>query len=66
MKNGKPAKLKDLSMTDAYHDADEEDGRGVVPGEGVLAEGNTGQGRMGENGLLDLSDRRNDEFIYVY
>ncbi|RAL07342.1 putative MFS transporter [Aspergillus homomorphus CBS 101889] len=49
VKNGKPAKLQDLSMRN---------GAGEV--EQPSAEG------TGQQGLLDLTDRENDEFIYVY
>lgn len=51
--NGKPRDLKDHSMLDRYEDinADNEPGTGV---------------RLGDNAFLDLTDRRNDEFVYVY
>lgn len=51
--NGKPAKIKDLSMTKHYQQTDED----VEASE---------QTHLGDKALLDLSDRKNDEFIYVY
>jgi hypothetical protein len=52
VRNGKPAKMVDRSMEDHYHGAggDEEDM----------------QEEMGNNGLLDVTDRNNDEFVYIY
>lgn len=51
--NGKPAKIKDLSMTDHYEQTNED------------VESNE-HAHLGDKALLDLSDRKNDEFIYVY
>lgn len=51
--NGKPAKIKDLSMTRHYQQTSED----VEASE---------QAHLGDKALLDLSDRQNDEFIYVY
>jgi hypothetical protein len=45
VKDGKPEKIKDLSMHERY-----------VAGEGDL----------GRNAFLDLTDRKNNEFIYLY
>ncbi|EAW12313.1 putative MFS transporter [Aspergillus clavatus NRRL 1] len=50
VQNGKPAKMVDRSMQDQYQQEDEE---------GLEQE-------MGSNGLLDLTDRENDEFVYIY
>ncbi|KAL6246167.1 hypothetical protein RBB50_007320 [Rhinocladiella similis] len=50
VKNGKPAVIKDLSMEDKYVAMDETDG---------------GQ-RLGDKAFLDLTDRKNDEFTYIY
>ncbi|KAF6828264.1 transporter C460.05-like protein 1 [Colletotrichum plurivorum] len=50
--NGKPRKIKDLSMEREYVDARQEDSE-------------TGA-QLGENAFLDLTDRQNDEFVYVY
>ena len=33
--------------------------------DGPLAEGNAEQHRLGENAFYDITDRENDEFIYV-
>lgn len=51
--NGKPAKIHDLSME-----------RRFVSG-GQDAENADGP-QLGEQGLLDLTDSKNDEFVYVY
>ncbi|KIW28356.1 uncharacterized protein PV07_08028 [Cladophialophora immunda] len=50
VKNGKAAKIKDHSMEDKYVAMDETE---------------VGQ-RLGENAFLDLTDRKNDEFTYLY
>lgn len=64
VRNGKPAKMIDHSMQDRYHDADEQ-----IEVEAGVAEGG-GRGvelhRVGEKAFLDLTDRQNDEFIYIY
>jgi len=65
VKNGKPRKLKDHSMEDKYHDADEQPEDDITG----LAEGEAQPGhhvRIGQNAFLDLTDRKNDEFIYIY
>lgn len=51
--NGKPAKLKDLSMEKHYTAQSEFD---VEERE---------QAHLGEKALLDLPDRKNDEFVYL-
>lgn len=69
VKNGKKAKMVDRSMQDRYHDMDQ-DGSGDVES-GVVGEG-TGdvtarpETRLGGNAFLDMTDRDNDEFIYIY
>ncbi|RLL96885.1 hypothetical protein CFD26_106693 [Aspergillus turcosus] len=52
VRNGKPAKMVDRSMQNRYRGAggDEEDM----------------QQEVGNNGLLDITDRENDEFVYIY
>ncbi|KEF62469.1 uncharacterized protein A1O9_00441 [Exophiala aquamarina CBS 119918] len=50
VKNGKAAVIKDHSMEDTYVAMDESEG---------------GQ-RLGDNAFLDLTDRKNDEFTYIY
>ncbi|KAK9312137.1 major facilitator superfamily domain-containing protein [Lipomyces starkeyi] len=52
VKNGKQAKMVDHSMQDQYHSLEEEN---------VEA-----QNRLGDNAFLDLTDRENDEFVYIY
>ena len=56
VKNGKAAVIKDHSMQDDYEGYEDDE---------VVAEDGHRE-RLGENGLLDLTDRQNDEFIYVY
>lgn len=53
VKNGKQERLIDHSMMDQYEDinAENESGAGV---------------RLGDQAFLDLTDRKNDEFVYVY
>jgi len=51
--NGKQAVLKDRSMEDHYVGYEEENETGDGP-------------RLGEGAFLDLTDRKNDEFVYVY
>ena len=51
--NGKPAKIKDLSMEKHYHQSDAD----VEQNE---------QAHLGEKALLDMSDGKNDEFVYLY
>jgi MFS family permease len=54
VKNGKTAVIKDHSMEDRYvgYETDQD--------EGVQAE------RLGDKAFLDLTDRKNDEFTYIY
>ncbi|KAK9350745.1 major facilitator superfamily domain-containing protein [Lipomyces doorenjongii] len=52
--NGKKAKVVDHSMQSHYHAADE----------GNVEE--QAQVRIGDNAFLDLTDRENDEFVYIY
>ncbi|RMZ77758.1 hypothetical protein DV737_g4208, partial [Chaetothyriales sp. CBS 132003] len=61
--NGKPKHLKDWSMEEHFHKADD-----VVTNEGA-AEGESptqSDVHLGDNAFLDLTDRQNDEFVYVY
>jgi MFS family permease len=65
VKNGKPAKIKDHSMETRYHDADEQPEDDLTG----IAEGDVQPGhhvRIGERAFLDLTDRENDEFVYIY
>ncbi|KAK9326927.1 major facilitator superfamily domain-containing protein [Lipomyces starkeyi] len=54
VRNGKQAKVVDYSMRSHYHAIDE-----------VNVEGQA-QTRIGANAFLDLTDRENDEFVYIY
>ncbi|KAL6810271.1 putative MFS transporter [Trichoderma sp. SZMC 28015] len=69
VRNGKKAKVVDHSMDSTYQTMDE---RNTVE-EAVIAEENTagtvefaGEARLGEQAFLDLTDRQNDEFVYIY
>ncbi|KAM6530499.1 hypothetical protein FALCPG4_008625 [Fusarium falciforme] len=65
-KNGKKTKVVDHSMQDHYHNMQEDNDveTGVVKGAGSAP---AWQGtKLGENAFLDLTDRQNDEFIYIY
>ncbi|KAA8910718.1 hypothetical protein TRICI_004065 [Trichomonascus ciferrii] len=50
--NGKPAKVVDQSMLTHYHNT-------TMDQEEALA-------AVGDNAFLDLTDRQNDEFVYIY
>lgn len=52
--NGKRAVIHDHSMEEAYHAMQEDNEMGD---DGV---------RLGENAFMDLTDRKNDEFTYIY
>ncbi|KAK5097543.1 hypothetical protein LTS08_006957 [Lithohypha guttulata] len=51
--NGKPAKIKDLSMAKHYQQSDSD-------------VETTEEAQLGKNALLDLPDGKNDEFVYLY
>jgi hypothetical protein len=53
VRNGKPAILKDHSMQDKYVGYEEENETADGP-------------KLGEGAFLDLTDRKNDEFLYIY
>lgn len=56
VRNGKPAKMVDHSMQSHYHDIEE-----------FNADGEQGANQtVGEQAFLDLTDRENDEFVYIY
>lgn len=55
VKAGKPAKIRDLSMEHKY-----------TSGSGDNVEGGAGGVMLGENAFKDLTDSKNDEFVYVY
>ncbi|KAI7188100.1 hypothetical protein KC352_g22126 [Hortaea werneckii] len=67
VKAGKPAKIVDHSMESRYHDVDEQPDLavGMAEGDGDV-EGRAGEVRLGQHAFEDLTDRQNDEFIYVY
>jgi hypothetical protein len=51
VQNGKPTKIRDLSMEHRYTSG--------------VQETETGE-QLGQNAFLDLTDSKNDEFVYVY
>ncbi|KAI1264667.1 major facilitator superfamily domain-containing protein [Xylariaceae sp. FL1019] len=63
VRNGKPAKLKDTSMEDRYQDMEEYTGSVSVTED--AAEQGANHAQVGKNAFLDLTDRENDEFVYV-
>ncbi|KAK4899665.1 hypothetical protein LTR27_002931 [Elasticomyces elasticus] len=63
VKNGKSAKLVDHSMEDKYHDADEQLDEVVGAADGAPP---AHRERLGEHAFEDLTDRQNDEFVYIY
>ncbi|OTA24933.1 hypothetical protein BTJ68_12306 [Hortaea werneckii EXF-2000] len=67
VKAGKPAKIVDHSMESRYHDVDEQPDLavGMAEGDGDV-ERRVGEVRLGQHAFEDLTDRQNDEFIYVY
>lgn len=54
VRNGKPAKMVDRSMMNQYQE------------EGAQEDGEDGEQQIGDNAFLDLTDRENDEFVYIY
>ncbi|KAL7912435.1 putative MFS transporter [Trichoderma velutinum] len=69
VRNGKKAKVVDHSMDSTYQTMDERD----TVEEAVIAQENAagtveflGEARLGEQAFLDLTDRQNDEFVYIY
>ena len=70
VKNGKQALIKDRSMDEKYHAVDEdEEILDEVGGSALGTEGGDvshGRKKLGEQAFLDLTDRKNDEFVYIY
>lgn len=69
VRNGKQAVVVDHSMDATYRAMDENNADEEI----VIAEGNAagtaehaGDARLGEQAFLDLTDRENDEFVYIY
>ncbi|KAI0517779.1 major facilitator superfamily domain-containing protein [Xylaria bambusicola] len=58
--NGKPAKIVDTSMSNTYKEIRAGDSSGVQS-----AEEGTADQRIGQHAFEDLTDRQNDEFVYV-
>ncbi|KAL6875479.1 MFS general substrate transporter [Trichoderma longibrachiatum] len=61
VRNGKKAEVIDHSMQEHYHSARN--------GDGVLQDAESGDAtdeHTGQNAFLDLTDRKNDEFVYIY
>lgn len=57
--NGKEAKVVDHSMQEHYHDIQSEN-------EAAAGEQGDAEPRLGQNAFKDLTDRENDEFVYIY
>lgn len=55
VRNGKRAEMVDHSMQDQYHGIEEDN-----------AVEESGAEQVGNNAFLDLTDRENDEFVYIY
>lgn len=67
VKNGKAAKLVDHSMENHYHDTPEQLDSSIGAAEGdTEALPNHHRHRIGDQAFLDLTDRQNDEFVYIY
>ncbi|KAK3072512.1 hypothetical protein LTR53_006694 [Teratosphaeriaceae sp. CCFEE 6253] len=66
VRNGKSAKLVDHSMEAKYHDADEEIDVSAGTAEGDVAGMTHYHAKVGERAFEDLTDRQNDEFVYIY
>lgn len=62
VKNGKKAEVHDYSMDDHYHDVDDD----ASQQQEEQGDGNVHGHRLGENAFRDLTDRKNDEFVYIY
>ncbi|KAI0909590.1 major facilitator superfamily domain-containing protein [Ustulina deusta] len=68
VQNGKPAKIKDTSMSDTYQDLamnEPSDGAGSVSSSAAEQAAAGQQSRIGQNAFADMTDRENDEFVYV-
>ncbi|KAL0059067.1 hypothetical protein AAF712_014244 [Marasmius tenuissimus] len=69
VRNGKPAKLHDTSMDARFQMADTaldaSEARTNVS-DSDHAEGTPGHVHLGDNAFKDLTDKENDEFVYVY
>ncbi|KAG6004216.1 hypothetical protein E4U43_000783 [Claviceps pusilla] len=59
VRNGKAAKVPDLSMESTYYAMGGQD-HDEAPSQ------DAGLARLGDQAFLDLTDRENDEFIYIY
>ncbi|KAJ6783806.1 hypothetical protein PWT90_02922 [Aphanocladium album] len=59
VRNGKEAKVIDHSMQEHYHDIRSDN-------EAAGAEAGDSEPRLGQNAFKDLTDRENDEFVYIY
>lgn len=59
VRNGKEAKVVDHSMQQHYHDIHSDN-------DNAGAEAGNAEQRLGQNAFKDLTDRENDEFVYIY
>ncbi|KAK1024893.1 hypothetical protein LTR33_017833 [Friedmanniomyces endolithicus] len=53
-------------MEDTYHDADEQVDVDVGLAEGDEKVATRRHDRLGDDAFEDLTDRQNDEFVYIY
>ncbi|KAM0513495.1 hypothetical protein ACHAPE_007757 [Trichoderma viride] len=68
VRNGKKAVVVDHSMDATYRAMDEGNDEEIVIADGSAAGAveHAGDARLGEQAFLDLTDRENDEFVYIY
>lgn len=69
VRNGKKAKVVDNSMDSKYRGIEERNTDEELVISQVNAAGSVeyaGDARLGEQAFLDLTDRENDEFVYIY
>ncbi|KAL7937219.1 major facilitator superfamily domain-containing protein [Trichoderma chlorosporum] len=62
VRNGKEATVIDRSMQNHYHTNRHHENALIQDDERA----NEGEDRLGQNAFLDLTDRENDEFVYIY
>lgn len=63
VRNGKQAQVIDRSMQDHYHTDRHHDENGLLED---IERANEEEDHFGETAFLDLTDRENDEFVYIY
>jgi mannitol-specific phosphotransferase system IIBC component len=66
VRNGKKAKMVDHSMESKYHAMGENTEDPMMAQETAAGVEYASEARAGEQAFMDLTDRQNDEFIYIY